>query len=381
MPSHPGYGAPELRQGIIHAENDIYSFGRTFYVLLHHHFPNESNLQETRIDRFLLKCCAEDQTLRFHTIEEMRKELDHLSKSFLHRNRQKLLFGICILCVLSALLFGQWHERNKERNYAALLSNHRFEEAILYRSNDLRAYQEYVAYELQEYGEDGRDDTVNRILLLYETYPLEMKSDIARYLIQECIKSKNPQLYIQAAQMITEKEPIEESIYLPLLSSELSQMERERYLAQIRSIVMAMEQEQRAVHLELLIACYEYQPITTAATFEHLIDLYGLQKEYVKQQNLQYSYALWLCEEDPASMKPYVMELEKQWHTPQQMRLLGNLYMEVFEETIKDEDKGRELLLLKKAEMCFTKWKETYSRDESVDALLAQIQYLMEKWR
>ena len=379
--SLPGYGAPELKQGTIHAENDIYSFGRTFYVLRHHHFPEETQAPSTGLDKFLFKCCAENDKDRFHSIEEMEKALRQLMQSFPYRNMRKLLFGMSTFCILGALLFGQWHERNKEQTYADLRSTHQYTQAILYQSDDVRAYQDYVAYEIQERGEAGRCDAVKQILLLYETYPLEMKTEIARFLIQECIKSKDEHLYGEAVKLLKEKESMEEYIYLPFLSSKLTGMEREQYLAQVTTIIMAMDEEERFVQLELLIACYEYKPLVCGASFETLIDLYQLCKDNVKQQNLQYTYALWLGEEDPSSMNAYVTELEKQWHSPEQMRLLGNLYMDVFEETVPDEKKGRALHLLKKADGCFQQWKQRYPNDKSVDASLSQIQYLMEKWR
>lgn len=363
-------------------ENDIYSFGRTFYVLLHHRFPDEKKKQRSSLDRFLLKCCAKDDSQRFHTILEMQDALQHLSKGYLHRNKRRVMILICLCSVLGAWLTETWYDRNKENHYQSLLKQHQYEQAILYHSSDLRAYQEYIETRMKQHGEVGRNEALIQIFQLYEQYPLAMKQDVMRYLIQECIKSKDRVLCEQAQQLINDSQTkLEEFMYLHLISSSVTRSERVRRLAQQIEEVMAMNQENRSVHIELLIACYEYDRIQSIEVYETLIKLYEMQEDMEKKYDLQYEYALWLCDQDPAEMKNYVTMLAKEWQSIERMPYLGNLYMEVFERVIVDEQKAKELGLLKEAQSCLMRWKQKYPKDESVDASLSQIKYLMEKWR
>lgn len=289
---------------------------------------------------------------------------------------------ICLCSVSGAWLTETWYNRNKENHYQSLLKHHQYEQAILYHSSDLRAYQEYIETRMKLHGEAGRKETLIQIFQLYEQYPLNMKQDVLRYLIQECIKSRDKGLCEQAQQLINDsKSWQEESLYLRLISSSVSQSERVRQLAQQLEEVMAMDQENRSIHVELLIACYEYDRIQSVEVYESLIKLYEMQKDMEKKYDLQYEYALWLCDQDPAGMKDYVTMLAKDWQSIERMPYLGNLYMEVFERGIGDEQKAGELGLLREAQSCLTRWKQKYPKDESVDASLSQIKYLMEKWR
>lgn len=312
----------------------------------------------------------------------MQEALEHLSKGYLHRNKRRLIILICLCSVLGAWLTETWYDRNKENHYQSLLKQHQYEQAILYHSSDLRAYQEYIETRMKQHGEVGRNEALLQIFLLYEQYPLEMKQDVMRYLIQECIKSKDKKLCKQGEQLINDsKSMLEEALYLHLISSVVSHSERVRLLAQQREVVMAMEQEDRRKHIELLIACYEYDRIQSIEVYEALIKLYEVQKDIEKRYDLQYEYALWLCDQDLAGVKDYVTMLAKEWKSIDRMPYLGNLYMEVFETVIADEQKAEELGLLREAQSCLTRWKRKYPKDESVDASLSQIKYLMEKWR
>ena len=75
----PGYSLKEAGTLNCDERSDIYSFGRTCYVLRHGQFPADGACRDA-LDALLLHCCQEERNQRFSSMQAVMKELVRLCK-------------------------------------------------------------------------------------------------------------------------------------------------------------------------------------------------------------------------------------------------------------------------------------------------------------
>ena len=291
-------------------------------------------------------------------------------------NRRKLVWLIAWSCLGAAVVLNECHEAKKEDTYHQLLIQQKYEQAILYQSDDIRAYQEYLEQAYQKDQIIGKTAALQNIKLIYASYPLEMKSDVAAFLIQECILTKDVKQLEYAVELMKnlDEDAIEKE-YLPIVTAivqgkQAVSMLEKRY----QELSSSTESEQ----IDILTALYEMQEINKEESYVTLISLYEKQQDRYKKQQLQYAYGLWLCEKRQENALPYVQTLEQEWKDSAYHFYLGNLYMEVFESCVEDEQKRNHMDLLEKAQQYF---EEMEQEQQSKEVSLRQITYLKEKWR
>ncbi|WP_416324703.1 hypothetical protein [[Eubacterium] hominis] len=375
--SLPGYGAPELQHGLISALADIYSFGRLFYVLRHQCFPEDHKLSASQdaIDKFLLRCCEIDPKKRYRDM----KELDKAYQAIVHKTLQwknKLLLSLMLCCISCALFSNYQYEKEKEITYLQLIEKQDYEEAILYQSDDLRAYQCFLKQAEKEHQLKGKILALKRISQIYENYPLSMNEEIACYLIQECVLTKELSLYEYALRLIKE---IKADAYEKNYESALSLiLQKQDVMSSLKVLYQKLDdpKDMSDKKVDLLVALYETQSDQLAQTYEFLLPLYELQHASSKKIELQYAYGLWLCEQKDVSIFSFVEQLENEWDIKEAYHL-GNLYLEIFEKCIVDEEKSNRMDLLDKANMYIDMVKEDTNRE----AMLQQVTYLQKKWK
>ena len=73
----PGYSPIEAGTLNCDERSDIYSFGRTCYVLRHGRFPAAGECGDA-LDAIFLHCCQEDRDQRFYSMHAVMKELIRL---------------------------------------------------------------------------------------------------------------------------------------------------------------------------------------------------------------------------------------------------------------------------------------------------------------
>ncbi|MCC2834313.1 MAG: hypothetical protein ACLUQK_07055 [Clostridium sp.] len=73
----PGYSPIEAGTKSCDEQSDIYSYGRTCYVLRHGCFP-EDNACGDAVDALFLRCCALDKKQRCSSMQEIVEELRQL---------------------------------------------------------------------------------------------------------------------------------------------------------------------------------------------------------------------------------------------------------------------------------------------------------------
>ena len=73
----PGYSPKEAGTLNCDERSDIYSFGRTCYVLRHGQFPADGTCRDA-LDALLLHCCQEEKNQRFSSMQAVMKELVRL---------------------------------------------------------------------------------------------------------------------------------------------------------------------------------------------------------------------------------------------------------------------------------------------------------------
>ena len=75
----PGYSPKEAGTLNCDERSDIYSFGRTCYVLCYGQFPADGACRDA-LDALLLHCCQEERNQRFGSMQAVMKELVRLCK-------------------------------------------------------------------------------------------------------------------------------------------------------------------------------------------------------------------------------------------------------------------------------------------------------------
>lgn len=73
----PGYSPMEAGTLQCDERSDIYSFGRTCYVLRHGCFPDEKDSTDA-LDDLFLRCCREDKKQRYSNMGDVVRELQML---------------------------------------------------------------------------------------------------------------------------------------------------------------------------------------------------------------------------------------------------------------------------------------------------------------
>lgn len=73
----PGYSPVEAGTISCDERSDIYSFGRTCYVLRHGRFPTDEKSGDA-LDALFLHCCQEEKEQRFCSMQAVMKELVRL---------------------------------------------------------------------------------------------------------------------------------------------------------------------------------------------------------------------------------------------------------------------------------------------------------------
>lgn len=179
----PGYAPQELiKQHAPCLQSDIYSFGRTFYVLYHGHFPDGQKRQDA-VDRLLLTCCEEAIEKRYTSFQQVyaaiQKEQIRSSRHFPY---MLLLLFLCVMFLLFGIACYSCLKQEHTQHYLRYMKQQKYKEALKWKSDQLEPYVKLYS----SLCKDGDGKTCRSALLEVEEqavlYGREKDDEIALFL-------------------------------------------------------------------------------------------------------------------------------------------------------------------------------------------------------
>lgn len=279
----PGYAPKEVQERQqIDIRSDIYSFGVTFYVVLHQSFPKQEIKVHGHLDHLLLKCCADKPNDRFRAISDVQKAFHG------HRKLMKVAVSF-ILClfVLGVIFLNKW-ETTMETVYQQNLKNGFYEEAIAMYPQRIQGYEQVYVH-----SDDPREG-IWKVEALMKAHHQE-KNEKVCYYIALCCLLQDRSYYHKAAVYLEKLSDSSEYPYAkefqhiaeeltddPPLKTELA-IEVKLY-----QLFLRLDQTKESIEVDRVLALYQnHRHDLSAAGLEQLKLVIGKTLPYTKEKSRQ----------------------------------------------------------------------------------------------
>ncbi|MEG0526318.1 MAG: serine/threonine-protein kinase [Longicatena sp.] len=378
-----GYAPKELmKQHQVSKGCDIYSFGVTFYVLLHGHFPKEAK-KVSPLDKALLKCCKKDVKKRFQSFEEVKK---NVRKQMMKRSMH--LYKMILLIILSLIMVwvGCYEERRIQESvsvdYLNAMKEENYLEAMKLSNGEVEPYRRY--YEQQ----CTIENTCEKALLEMESQAIKWKHDtysqVAFFIASKAIEQQDTfyfQMaykylgYVKSEQGI-ERNAIENLRYIlqVLTQRQLNasqQIPLSKALKELEAYANSRKDiEEQYVYEHILLILYEQQHLVLDEANETILRICTKMKSQIQdtQNGLDMTKLTYLDERIAyAYYRMGMNDYTKQMYTPMKQHykqsisyflnsetkdrfsILSSMYLQIFEYAIDDQEKRNYVSILQEA--------------------------------
>lgn len=334
----------------------------------------EDTKPKDTVDRFLWMCCQKNPDKRLKNMSEVKASLWKLNKRHRYHMKSILLFGSLIFTIFISGYSMRRYDDKKHQIYKALIQQGDYEKAILTNSNLIEAYRAYLTH-------FDKQEALNHLEFLYNNQNILPDTETKEYLIYECMSLKNLSTARFANTLIQEMHSEFAIAYHRALSDVLQKKDCKESFTSLYTQIMNDQCSDSSVHKTLSAYLYECKDDLDKTMWMQLIQMYEEASMQEDVHRVQYAFAIWQIKHQDEDVMRYIQSLNKTWQSDKDLLLLSSLYMDAFESCISDEEKHRHLDMLESAKQLLMKMQEKEAIRENLQQNIAQLDYLMEKWR
>lgn len=404
----PGYAPPEvLKQHTAKRQSDIYSFGITFYVLFHGHFPQQQKKQN-RVDKMLAHCYAQDIEDRYVDFHAVKKALITLKSSTVHHVfRMMVSFLLCIIFIgLSVITIQRWNTYVMDQYHQAM-DEQNYEEAVHWNPIMIEPYLRISQTSCDDMDIKCSKKTFWRIEKLSQRHryeELNILLGVQAMMIHETAYYKLALSYFEDALNEHEDNYLIQQLYSLANLLSMKELNKGEYV-KIKDVLKICEKacvqqkdiKLRFMYLKMLLILYEdlhgmltnsYQNILSLCdTLESLLSQYPdsfsrKEKTFLLNKGALAYYFKGL---DALKLQNYAEMSEAYEKSLQMMKsttmegryvFMSDMEFTRFEYGIRDEEKGHHIVMLKQAQFYATK----ISNDDERHYYLERISEAIAQW-
>ncbi|MEG2800506.1 MAG: hypothetical protein RR890_01165 [Longicatena sp.] len=209
---HPGYASHEvLAHEVVTPLCDIYSFGMTFFVLIHNAFYKKE-VCATPLDHVLEKCVESIPENRYQSFLEVKEAVRVLyekkKKSVLKRSIS--CFIVSALCMVTGIYFMQLTHKEIESKYHTAMMKENYQEAIGWKPTEVGAYRKLYNQALlksAKLSDTQQESAMRDVLLIMEEMMIKSNqkdnSEIAYFFSLVCLRLNDIEFYKKASESLS----------------------------------------------------------------------------------------------------------------------------------------------------------------------------------
>ncbi|MEG0330333.1 MAG: hypothetical protein RR624_07875 [Longicatena sp.] len=209
---HPGYASHEvLAHEVVTPLCDIYSFGMTFFVLMHNAFYKKE-VCATPLDHVLEKCVESIPENRFQSFLAVKEAVWTLygkkKKSVLKHSIS--CFIVSALCMVTGIYFMQLTHKEIESKYHTAMMKENYQEAIGWKPTEVGAYRKLYNQALlksAKLSDTQQESAMRDVLLIMEEMMIKSNqkdnSEIAYFFSLVCLRLNDIEFYKKASESLS----------------------------------------------------------------------------------------------------------------------------------------------------------------------------------
>lgn len=182
-------------------QSDIYSIGKTFYMLYHGHLPQPEDTLDP-LDRILMRCMAEKPEDRYQSITQIYQALGRKREKRKHTLYRIVLYACCMsLFFTLGMRSYKKHQVHIEESYQKAMEKQQYEQAIQWKPEDRSAYA--ALYQQEEKKTKSCALSFTKIEQIAQKYKQEDAEEIAFLLGTSALLCEDPKIIVKADSYFT----------------------------------------------------------------------------------------------------------------------------------------------------------------------------------
>lgn len=427
-PLLPGYASKAVEEGKLPSfHSDIYSFGVTFFVLLHHSFPEPLG-NPSKLDEILLRCCKTNENQSYPSFQEVENALHSIQdtkKKRIYKRSGWFLFMGMVCFVVGLWCLKTWNQ-SVDLRYLEAMRLQDYTLAMDIKATEIEPYQLMLKEAKGTKGEEeDKREKIKEVLWRMEELMIlhkqETNSEVAYFFAMNCMAVNDREFYRKASvyfsnvrmkdatndQLVNAFQTVADvfSNALPLRKQEVVKLQSTFMLCEEEIEALASPQD-RCEHAKILLDLYEYHAslwgeqgyearirlIKNIQAWQGMDVPLSPDSRTMDELNRRlgmayYEKGMFLCQrKDYEGMKEtflqalHVFEGLPRIYGEDDVRC-ATMHLTIFEYGVQDAEKSRHINLLQKAlEFCM-KGLEKTPQDRSLHQVRSLIEQKIELWR